>query len=197
MIRDLLLWVGHTYYTQETFLEEANRIGICRRVQNEKEITQVVSKAYLVSEMNNIENQLYQYSIALQKKQAQIRQHTTNDIKTESRIIGKPVLFCVFTINRVVYVTNDPSSDESTKHRILGHEIYDQKLFGFGFNHERHCGSLRTGTYLISEHTMEDLQHPNPKNIQEITPRIPYKGKRFIGKKYITEENKHEVLQLQ
>lgn len=159
---DLLMWVGSKFYTIESFIKEANRYGVCKRVNGiPTDITVGKSRAFLV--------------------------HDTSDKDKKAKERGVPRVFGYFTIQSILVVgAKEIAEKEGVKiQRIDESEIGSFEKRGCGF---LQVG----GTYLVSDEDMKKLQkHADMAKgqLQLIKPPIVCPNlKRFRGYKYVDGE---------
>ncbi len=160
---DLIMHVGRGFYTPEGFIEEARRMGACKRVPMvPRGVIKDVTRVFLAHE-NAIHGQ-----------------NPDGDVWSQTGI------FAWFTVRGISYVV-DAGVDikEALKERgVTEWQLYEDD---FGSANERGCGNLEVGgTYLLSEEDIEkcrDLAHSSKLEgrIEVIEPPIPTGLKRFRG----------------
>ena len=165
---DLIMFVARSFYSPESFVEEARRIGACKRVPMvPRGVTKDVTRVFLAHE------------------DAIHGQNPDVDVWSQAGI------FAWFTVRGISYVVGpEVDIEEALKER--GVEEYQYVEGGFGSGDERGCGSIDVGgTYLLSEEDMEkcrDLAKSGKLEgrIEVIEPPIPVTLKRFRGFKAVS-----------
>ncbi len=193
--QDFMVWVGGTFYSRESFIDEARRMGVCRRVPFIPEgIVRGDSRVLLISDMADADRR--RYETELKRRDAiRYRQAKESGIK-KSHVVGPmprgtPTIFAYFTIRGIVYVV-DPETSIPGRFNKLGISIYEREEGKFGFNDERESGSLEVGgVYLLSEGSIgriETLAQSGSLdgNITVLPSAYPYGDKRFRGIKAIS-----------
>jgi len=197
---DYLMWVG-VVYSRESYIEEATNKGACKRVPGVPSGLVVgQSRVFLISEADEETRQKHNKE---RIRRERIRYVMSRELKTtKTGIIPKitgpwpktdPLVFCYFTINRLVYITA-PGEDVPAKLKELGVEGYEYQEDKFGFIDDRECGSLKIGgLYLISEDSMEKVKELAESSmvsgsVHVFKKSIAYNGKRFRGFQSITHE---------
>ena len=165
---DLLMWVGGSFYTIESFIAEAKRMGVCKRIPIIPDYIKLgKSRLFLAHDMTEEEKRL------------------------GKRGPGRVFAYCV--IRGISYIVK-PGVDIPEELKKRGVTKYEYVPGGFGFRNERGCGSLQIGgTYLLSEEDLEkckDLAESGTLNgnIQVIDPPIEFDKnviKRFRGYRYV------------
>jgi len=168
---DILMFAGRGFYTPESFIDEARRMGACKRVPMlPRGVIKGVTRVFLAHE------------------------YDTGKIDDEDKVIHQSKVFAWFTVHGISYVVEpDVNLDEALK----GRGVTKWQLYGddFGSADERGCGNLQVGgTYLLSEDDMEkcrDLAHSGTLkgHIEVIEPPIPTGLKRFRGYKAVSGDN--------
>jgi len=201
MVNDLLMWIGADNYSRESFVEEANKMGVCKRICGyPNNIILGISRVFFISdtvkeirekrpdEVKRRDHLRYVMSKELRPKKTGIYPKVTGDWEK-----GVPTIFGYCVIGGVVYV---PVVDRPVpiryKDRIL--DIYDYVVGAYGFNNERHAGSLEQGAlYIISERSIKDMEKLN-KNMNPLSSfysmvkRPQYNKPHFRGFRYISHE---------
>jgi len=156
---DILQWVGARFYTIESFIKEAERYGVCKRVNGlPVDITIGKSRVFLI--------------------------HDTSEEDKKAKKRGVPRVFGYFTIQSILVVgAKDIAEREGIKiQRVAEAEIGSFERRGCGL---LQIG----GTYLVSDEDMKKLQkHADMAKgqLQTITPPIEVPElKRFRGYKYV------------
>jgi len=196
-VKDFLAWVGGASYSRESFIDEARRMGVCRRVPFVPTgIVKGVSRVFLVSDMSAEDRKRYKAelkrrdAIRYQQGKEQVARGVPPEEAT-SHVVGPmprgaPLIFAWFTIRNISYVVG-PGVDIPKRLKELGVTEYEYIEGEFGFNDERECGSLMIGgTYLLSEESLERCKALASSStlegrIRQLTPAYPYAGKRFRG----------------
>lgn len=184
---DYCIWIGGHPYPREKFIEEALRMGVCRRISNvPANLVKGVSRVFLISDITVKEKKIYEDEmrrrdraryrregeVDWQKKFAKKFEKLYGRPPTEKEIIkeggpltgpmprGIPVIFGWFIVHGIVYVTTKLTDEEIRQElKERGIEDYDYVEKGFGFSDERLCGSLEIGgTYLLSEEDMKKVK---------------------------------------
>lgn len=195
--KDFLVWVGGASYSRESFVEEARRMGACRRVPFVPEgVVRGESRILLISDMTDADRERYKAEL---RRRDLVRYHQWKDSgleKFKTHVAGPmprgtPTIFAYFTVRDIVYVvgseTNIPKRFEK-----LGVSIYEYDEQKFGFNDERDSGSLKIGgIYLLSEGSMRRIETLAQSgsldgNITSLRVPYPYADKRFRGIKAIS-----------
>ena len=185
---DILMWVGGRYYTIESFIEEARRLGCCRRVPNiPKECVLGVSRVFLVHDIS-------ERDASDQLKIRKVKRRGEKFTRT-FRVRGKrptPRVFGYFTISGITFVS-DGKMDISEELKKAGVKVYDYDNTGFA--EQRGCGFVKVGgTYIVDEVQLGRLENLKIKDIRggfiPINPPIYVPGlKRFRGWKYVYGDN--------
>lgn len=156
---DLLMWVGSSFYTIESFIKEANRYGVCKKVNGiPSDITVGKSRVFLV--------------------------HDTSNKEKAAKKRGVPRIFGYFTIQSILVVgAKDIAEREGIKiQRVAEAEIGSFGKRGCGL---LQIG----GVYLVSDEDMKKLQkHADMAKgqLQLITPPVEVPElQRFRGYKYV------------
>jgi len=159
---DVIMWVGGRFYTIESFVKEANRYGVCKKVNGiPADITIGKSRVFLVHDTSN------------------------KDKKAKKR--GVPRVFGYFTIQSILVVgAKEIAEKEGVKiQKVEESEIGSFEERGCGF---LQIG----GTYLVSDEDMKRLQkHADMAKgqLQLIAPPLEAPAlKRFRGYKYVDGE---------
>jgi len=163
--QDLLMWVGGSYYTIESFIAEARKMGVCKRVPMlPRGVVAGKSRVFLAHDKSEAEKKL--------------------------GVKGKGRIFAYFIVRGISYVVK-PGVNIPEELKARGVTEWEYVEGGFGFNDERGCGSLAIGgTYLLSEEDIEkcrDLADSGTLegHIHVLNPTIPLSLKRFRGFKNI------------
>ena len=165
---DLIMHVGRGFYTPEGFIDEARRMGACKRVPMvPRGVIKGVTRVFLTHE------------------------YGTGEATEGGDPILQSMIFAWFTVRGISYVVDaGVDVEESLKERgVTEWQLYEDD---FGSADERGCGSLTIGgTYLLSEEDMEkcrDLAHSGTLEgrIEVIEPPIPTGLKRFRGFKAVS-----------
>jgi len=160
--QDYLMWVGRSYYTIESFIQEARKMGVCKRVPMlPRGVVPGKSRVFLV--------------------------HDTSEAEKKQKKRGVPRVFAYFVVKGIAYIVKK-GVDLPKEFEKRGVKAYEYKPGAFGFNDERGCGSLQIGgVYLLSEEDLEkcrDLAESGllKGNIQVLNPPIEVPGlNRFRG----------------
>lgn len=159
---DILIWVSDKQYTIESYIEEARRLGACRKFGGRLPVDIEVgeSRVFLA----------YPYKDPNTKK------------AKKDRLNGQ--VFAYFTIKGILVVGNAHllrEVDESIIQRVEPQEVEEWQ--------ERGCGYLRVGgTYFVSEEDMRRLQRNAEGYLGSIVPLeepLPFKKPRWRGFKYV------------
>lgn len=170
---DLLMFVGKSFYTPESFIAEARRMGVCKRVpMMPRGVIKGVTRVFLAAE------------------------YVTSDEDEEGDITARleSRAFAWFTVRGVSHIVG-PEVDVEEALKERGIEEYQYVAGGFGSAEERGCGNLEVGgTYLLSEEDMakcRDLAKSTKLEgrIEVIEPPIPTGLKRFRGYKAVSGNN--------
>lgn len=164
---DLLMWVGRSYYSVDSFINESRRMGVCKRVPMLPRGTVKGKSRVFLAHPDAIK-----------------------------RIGGKtfPGVFAYFTVQGISYVVK-PGVDIPEALKERGVEKWEYVEGGFGFSDERGCGSLAIGgTYLLSEEDMEkcrDLANSTTLSgrFNIIDPAVYLSIGRFRGYKHVIGDN--------
>ena len=186
------MWVGGASYSRESFVAEAKKIGVSKRIAAvPKDLVLGVSKVYLISDMNDSDKQKFKEEIARRDKLARQEAKKSGGKPTRAEFgpppRGEAVIFGWFTVGSVIYVVPPGTKipEELAAHGVVPYEYIEGQ---FGSMDERGCGSLKIGgLYLISEPDMEKVKDLASGSIVEAsglhileTP-MKYTGKRFRG----------------
>lgn len=159
---DVLIWVGKEHYSPESFIEEAKRMGVCRRVP--------FAPLGIIPDVS---------FVFLAHRDA---------IKTEDGT--EPGIFACYTVGSMMFVIK-PGTEVNDELAVRGIDTYEYKEGGFGFNDERGCGSLKVdGVYLLGESDMNavrDLAQSSSLagHIEVFDIPIPLSAKYFRGYRYV------------
>jgi len=177
---DLLMWIGGRYYTKESFIEEANRLGCCRRISRIPEKAKLgVSRVFLVSDVSERTSEVKK----IQHKR-DIKKWRTFRVKKR----GVPEVFGYFTISRIIMV-GCGGVDLPAELKRRGVEVYD--VSNKAFEEMRGCGFVVIGgMYLIDDVELARLKGLPIDSIggglKLINPTIVVEGlKRFRGWRYV------------
>jgi len=157
---DLIMWVGRKFYTIESFIEEAKRLGVCKRIGGGLPYSVVIGKSrvFLVHDLSDLE-----------KKQGKP---------------GIPRIFAYFVIRGILVVGNPKTIAQREGINIT--VIDEAKISSFP---KRGCGQLRVnGIYLVSEEDLEKLKgyaSGVEGQIEVLETPIPVSFKRFRAFKYV------------
>ena len=196
-VSDFLVWVGGASYSRESLIDEAKRMGVCRRLPFVPEgLIRGVSRVFLISDMSDDDQKRYKEELKRrdaeryrQWKESGFGQITTHAAGPMPR--GTPTIFAYFLVRNITYVVA-PEVDVPKRLKGLGVTEYEYVEGGFGFNDERKCGSLAIGgIYLLSEEDMERCKHLAESGtlegrIELLARPYPYGDKRFRGIKAIS-----------
>ena len=207
---DLLMWVGGGSYSRESFLEEAKKMGACRRVSRiPRGLVIGRSRVFLISDMSEIDRKRYKEEL---KRRQKLRyqqwkekgcprgQKNMTSVKEGPMPRGDPQVFAWFVVKGVSMVVS-PGVDIDEELKKRGITKYEYKEGAFGFGDERGCGSLVVGgTYILSEEDISkcaDLAKSGTVkgSINILSPPVPYSGKRFRGFKCIPRSEGDKLLE--
>ena len=167
---DLLMWIGGSNYeTPEKYIQEARKMGACKRVP-------MLPRGVVVGKTKVV---VAHSSVGL-------------DLGTGKKT--GPAVFGYFTVMGIVMVVK-PGTDLEEEFKKRGVEAYEADESAFGFGGERECGSLQEGgTYLISEEDMtkmSDLAESSQVKGQfiELESPIPIESDRFRGYKHVDSQS--------
>lgn len=162
---DFLQWVGGSYYTINSFIAEAKKMGVCKRVP-------MLPRGVVVG------------------KSRVFLAHDQNALEQKVKIRGSGRIFAYFIVRGISYVVKQGTNiPEALKERGITEFEYVEG--GFGSQDERGCGSLNIGgTYLLGEEDMKkcaDLAKSGTVEgrIHVLNPPIEVGLKRFRGFKCI------------
>lgn len=200
---NFIQWVGGAYYSIESYIKEAKKIGASRRVNRlPNNVVKGKSRIFLISDMQTEElRNKYREEYNRRLREAYVPKSKAGDKrynsikKPESMPRGEPMIFGYFTINSIVYIT-PPGTNVPEELKKRGVEAYDFQEGAFGYNDERGCGSLKVGgVYFISEDSMDKIKELaqstvlESNNIHILTTPIPVRGMvRFRGIKEASED---------
>ena len=164
---DILMFAGRGFYTPESFIDEARRMGACKRVPMlPRGVIKGVTRVFLAHE------------------------YDTGETDDDDKAIRQSKIFAWFTVRGISRVVGpEVNVEEALKER--GVEEYQYVAGSFGTADERGCGNLAIGgTYLLSEEDMAkcwDLAKSSKLEgrIEVIEPPIPTGLKRFRGYKAV------------
>jgi hypothetical protein len=201
MVQNYQMWVGGKFYSRESYITEAKKMGASKKVAYVPHGLVVgESKIYLISDMTEAQKKAYQDEIrkrnrishavaAEANRKLKEGEEPVRPIRTGFGSLprGEPVVFGYFIIRNIVYVVA-PGMDVPKALSERGVNAYVMEVGDFGSNDERGCGSLKIGaTYLLSEEDMEKVKdlassaQLESTNIHIFDTPIPYVGKRFRG----------------
>lgn len=212
-ISDIVVWVGGAYYSRESFLKEARKMGACRRVARvPKGLKKGVSRIILISDMSVKDREKYAEErkrrdakrYRLWKDAGGARPASQYGISVVGEMPrGKPQVFAWYIVRGITYVVSMPDEQIRKELEERGIDAYEYVGGKFGFNDERGCGSLDIGgTYLLSEEDLEkckDLAESGllSGRINLITPPVIYEGARFRGTKTISRTEGDKLVGIQ
>jgi hypothetical protein len=180
---DLLMWVGGRYYTKESFIGEANKLGCCRRISRIPEKAKFgVSRVFLVTDVSEESGEVRK----IQHKR-DVKKWRTFRVKKRS----VPEVFGYFTISKIIMVGGKGVNLPAELKR-RGVEVYDVSNKAFG--EMRGCGFVVVGgVYLIDDIELARLKGLPVDSVggglKLINPTIVAEGlKRFRGWKYVDGE---------
>lgn len=159
---DVLIWVGKEHYSPESFIKEARKMGVCRRVP--------FAPLGIIPDVS---------FVFLAHRDA---------IKTVEGL--EPGIFACYTVSNMMFVVK-PGTEVDDELAVRGISTYEYKEGGFGFNDERGCGSLKIGgVYLLGESDMNavrDLAQSSSLagHIEVFDVPIPLSAKYFRGYRYV------------
>lgn len=162
-ILDLIMWVGRGYYTEETFIAEANTRGACKRVGGLPAL------------------------ITIGKSRVFLAHDWTNANKERGKP-GTPRIFGYFTIDSILVVG---ASSLLEKYDLDAKHLQPLDPKDLATFPDRGCGKLVAGgMYLVSNDDMKKLQaHAKMARgtitLMKPTPIVEKSLKRFRGYKYI------------
>jgi len=166
---DILMFVGRGFYSPESFIDEAQRMGVCKRVPMvPRGVVKGVTRVFLA----------YEYGVL--------------DL-SNVELVTRSMIFAWFTVRGISYIVG-PEVDIEKALEERGVDQYEYAEGGFGFADERGCGSIDVGgTYLLSEEGMEkcrDLAKSGKLegHIEVIEPLVSTGLKRFRGFKAVSGE---------
>jgi len=183
------MWIGNLYYSRDSYLKEAKKMGASKRVAYvPHDLVVGETKIYLISDMSEQEREAYQLELKNRHSLAYHRARESGGKKSLKGYgpmpRGQPYVFGYFIVNAIVKV---PPLKVFKKDKLPA-EVYPLVDGGFGTKDERGCGSLKAGsTYLISETSMEKIKElynsPTLESENVIIFDTPYEyyGKRFRG----------------
>jgi len=197
--KDFLVWVGGASYSRESMVEEAQKMGVCRRIPFVPEgLVRGVSRIFLISDMSDEDRERYKGEIK-RRDAVRYKQWKESGFKNISSHVtgamprGTPTIFAYFLVRNITYVVA-PGVDIPRRLKGLGVTEYQYVEGGFGFNDERDCGSLMVGgTYLLSEEDMEKVKELAQSGTLDgrivMLPTVyPYADKRFRGIKAVNRK---------
>ena len=203
--QDFLVWISGHFYSRESFIQEARRMGICPRVPYVPEnVVLGNSRVLLISDMTDADKILHINELR-RRGAERYKQLKESGFTAKSTHIsgpmprGVPTIFGYFTIQDIIMVTG-LGIERSERHKKLGISEYGYHIGKFGFNGERASGSLQTGgIYLLGESSMqriENLTHSGDVrgNISVLQKPFPYMDKRFRGIKIISHNMANRLI---
>ena len=177
---DVIMWVGRSYYTIDSFIKEAKRLGACKRFGGglPRDIVVGKSRVFLVHDFSEEDKKKLQEW----KKKAKEAKKNKQPIPPKPKF--QPRVFAYFTIRGILVVGDARMIAE--KEGVKLQKIDGATAAGF---QKRGCGSLVVGaTYFVSEEDMAKLQKYADSvegHINVIEPPIPVSFGRFRGYKYV------------
>jgi len=182
--QDYLMFVGESFYTKEKFIDEARRMGVCKRIPMlPRGIVKGKSRVFLAS-----------------------KQHlsVSSEIEENSSELSVSIMeiFAYFVVRGISYVVA-PNVNLPKALEERGVTAYTYVEGGFGGLGERGCGSLAVeAMYLLSEEDMEKCRDLAQRgtlegNIVVLDEPIQTSLRRFRGYRCIDGDmllgGKHEV----
>jgi len=166
---DILLYVGASYYTKDSFINESRKMGCCRRVPQYPDFLAIGKSRVFLAYCDPVDKET--------AKKLREQGKTLTEMQAE-----RSTVFAYYTVTDVIVVADKPISElaERGVEFIKYEEVYGMQ--------KRGCGSLQLGgCYLVSDIELlkEDAKQSDLKgSIVLINPEIPYPRKHFRGYKY-------------
>jgi len=141
---DFMQWIGGSYYSVESFIKEAQKMGASRRINfMPNNVVVGVSKVFLISDMaTEVDRQKYKDEVNRRFREAYrvTKDDPSQKYSTSQKEYGKlprgtAVVFGYFTINDIIYVTG-PGVNVPERLKELGVTEYKYLEGGFGFQDE-------------------------------------------------------------
>jgi hypothetical protein len=204
-VSDFLVWVGGRSYSRESFIKEAKKMGVCRRVPFVPTgVVKGISRVFLISDMSDEDRKKYNDELSKRDKDRYQQQklktgqttHVTGDMPR-----GRSMIFAYFIIRSIIYVVG-PGVDVDKELMERGIDVLEYQEGDFGFNDERGCGSLQIGgTYFLSEEDMEKIKDLAESSgldgqIEVFKVALPYTGVRFRGVRSLLQERGDSILEM-
>lgn len=188
---DYLMWVGGRYYTIESFIEEAKRMGVARRVPFIPDFRPGKTRIFLVHDITEKDQNLTIKKV--NQKKVDRKKHRTFRIKKPQGYSPTPYIFGYFIpVGILIPSVKGREIVEAVRKRFNIVEIPFNRIQ----NYQRGCGTLKADAlYLVDSEGLEFvLELADIKEVEimtagrfvEINPWIPAPGlKRFRGLKII------------
>ena len=181
------MWIGNLYYSRDSYLKEAKKMGASKKVAYiPHNLVVGETKIYIISDMTEKEREDYyaelknRHNMAYKLAKERGGKKTLKGFGPMPR--GQPFVFGYFQVNGVVQTSpyKLPNNQNIEKYDLVDGE--------FGTMEERGCGSLKQNSlYLISETSIKKIieLYNSPtlesENVILFDKPLPYFGKRFRG----------------
>jgi hypothetical protein len=187
---DYLMWVGGKFYTIQSFIEEARRMGVCRRVPVIPRIIAGETRIFLIHDVDETDPNIEVKTVKHKKADRDLKKYRSFTVKRKGEVT--PKIFGYFVPSGLMVVGEDFKKIMSKlpdKTVIVSSSLASRV-------EKRGCGFLATGgIYLVDPKTMQmifDIAHKECKEgflrgseLQLIDPPIPVKIPRFRGLKRV------------
>jgi len=196
-VPDLLMWVGGRYYTIQSFIEEARRLGVTRRISTRAIPKYAVfgrTRVFLVSELDENDPNIVIKKVNHKNDLDKLKRIRT--FKWEPKVPGYrpiPKVFGYFTLAGI-FVVGENKKDVEERFRKAGLEVHAIPSSSGVLSDIRGCGRMVYGAVYITDRTFE-LRLLAEQGLQigfiegsltVIDPPIPAEGlERFRGWRYV------------
>jgi hypothetical protein len=184
------MWVGGSYYTIQSFTDEAMRMGVCRRVPFIPRIKAGETRIFLIHDVDEKDPNVEIKKIDHKKSDRELKRFRSFKVKRKSEMV--PKVFGYFIPSGIMLVGEDFKKvmDKLPDKSVIVSSPIANKV------ERRGCGFLAIGgIYLVDPRTMQtifDIAHKECKQgflkgqgLQLIEPPIPARVPRFRGLKRV------------
>jgi len=183
---DYLMWVGGKFYTVQSFIEEARRMGVCKRVPFFPKIKVGETRIFLIHDIDENDQNVQVVQVKHKKPEKELKRYRSFRVIKRGEVI--PKVFGYFIPSGIMVVGEDFKKiiDKLPDKTVIISASLAAKV------EKRGCGFLtQGGIYLVDNKTMQEIFNIAQKECKEgflrghelelIEPPIPARIPRFRG----------------